>query len=34
MHEGMSTFFIVVTSDLIGLDPKTAIKLTFEVHFV
>ena len=24
MHDGMSTFFIVTTSDLIGLDSKTA----------
>ena len=26
MHDGMSTFFIVATSDLIGLDSKTAKK--------
>ena len=32
MHDGMSTFFIVTTSDLIGLDSKTAKKL--KVHFV
>ena len=24
MHDGMPTFFIVTTSDLIGLDSKTA----------
>ena len=34
MHDGMSTFFIVTTSDLIGLDSKTATKLRFKVHFV
>ena len=27
-------FFIVTTSDLIGLDSKTAKKLRFKVHFV
>ena len=34
MHDGMSTFFIVTTSDFIGLDSKTAKKLRFKVHFV
>ena len=34
MHDGMSTFFIVKTSDLIDLDSKTAKKLRFKVHFV
>ena len=34
MHDGMSTFFIVTTSDLIGQDSKTAKKLGFKVHFV
>ena len=34
MHDGMSTFFIVTTSDLIGLEPKIAKKLKFNVHFV
>ena len=34
MHDGMSTFFIVATSDLIGQDSKTAKKLRFKVHFV
>ena len=34
MHDGMSTFFIVTTSDLIGQDSKTAEKLGFKVHFV
>ena len=34
MHDGMSTFFIVTTSDLIGQDLKTARKLGFKVHFV
>lgn len=34
MHDGMSTFFIVTTSDLIGLDSKTAKKLRLKVHFV
>ena len=33
-HNGMPTFFIVTTSDLIGLDSKTAKKLRFEVDFV
>ena len=33
-HDGMSTFFIVTTSDLIGLDSETTKKLRFEVHFV
>ena len=28
MHDGMSTFFIVTTSDLTGLDSKTAKKLS------
>ena len=34
MHDGMSTFFIVTTSDLIAQDSKTAEKLGFKVHFV
>ena len=34
MHDGMSTFFIVTTSDLIGQDSKTAEKSGFKVHFV
>ena len=34
MHDGMSTFFIVTTSDLIGLDSKTAKNLRLKVHFV
>ena len=34
MHNGMSTFIIVTTSDLIGLDSKTAKKLRFKMHFV
>ena len=34
MHDGMTTFFIVTTSDLIGLDSNTAKKLRFKVHFV
>ena len=34
MHDGMSTFFIGKTSDLIGLDSKTAKKLRFKVPFV
>ena len=34
MHDGMSTFFIVTTSNLIGQDSKTAKKLGFKVHFV
>ena len=33
MHHGMSTFFIVTTSDLIGQDSKTAKKLGFKAHF-
>ena len=32
MHEGMSTFFIVTTSDLLRLDSKTAKKLRFKMH--
>ena len=32
--DGMSTFFIVTTSDLIGLDSKTAKKLRYKVNFV
>ena len=34
MHDGMSTFFIVTTSDLIGQNSKSAEKLGFKVHFV
>ena len=34
MHDGMSTFFIVTTSDLIGLDSKTAKKLRFKVYCI
>ena len=34
MHDGMSTFFIVTSSNLIGQDSKTAKKLRFKVHFV
>ena len=34
MHDGMTTFFIVTTSDLIGQDSKTTKKLRFKVHFV
>ena len=34
MQDGMSTFFIVTTSDLTGQDSKTAKKLGFKVHFV
>ena len=34
MHDGMSTFFIVTTSDFIGQDSKTTKKLKFKVHFV
>ena len=34
MHDGMSTFFIFTTGDLIGQDSKTAEKLGFKVHFV
>ena len=34
IHDGMSTFFIVTTSDLIGLDSRTAKELRFKVHFV
>ena len=34
MYDGMSTFSIVTTSDLIGLDSKTAKKLGFSMHFV
>ena len=34
MHNGMSTFFIVTTSDLIGQYSKVAKKLRFKVHFV
>ena len=34
MHDGMSTFFILITSDLIGLDFETAKTLRFKVHFV
>ena len=34
MHDGMSTFFAVTTSDLIGLDSKTAKIVRFKVHFV
>ena len=34
MHDGMSTFFIVTTSDLIGQDSKTTKKLRFKVHYV
>ena len=34
MHDGMSTFLIVTTSDPIGLDSKTAKRLRFKVHFV
>ena len=33
-YDGMSTFFIVTTSDLIGLGSKTAKKLRYKVHFV
>ena len=33
MYDGMSTFFIVTTSALIGQDSKTAKKLRFKVHF-
>ena len=33
-QDGMSTIFNVTTSDLIGLDSKTAKKLRFKVHFV
>ena len=33
IHDGMSTFSIVTTSDLIGLDSKTAKKLGFSMHF-
>ena len=34
MHDRMSTFFIVTTSDLIGQESKTTEKLGFKVHFV
>ena len=34
MHDGMSTFFIVTTSDLIGLDSKTAKKLGFKLRCI
>ena len=34
MHNEMSTFFIVTTSDLIGQDSKTIKKVRFKVHFV
>ena len=34
MHDGMSTFFIVTTSDLIGQDSEITKKLRFKVHFV
>ena len=33
MHDGMSTFFIVTTSDLIGQDSKTTKKLRFEITY-
>ena len=33
MHDGMSTFFIVTTSDLIDLESKIAKKLRFNLHF-
>ena len=33
MHDGMSTFFIVTTSDLIGLDSKTAKKVKVQGAF-
>ena len=34
MHDVMSAFFIVTTSDLISQNSKTAKKLGFMVHFV
>ena len=34
IHDGMSTFFIVTTSDLIGQESKTTKNLRFKVHFV
>ena len=34
MYDGMSIFFIVTTSNLIGQDSKTAKKLRFKVNFV
>ena len=34
MHDGMSTFYIVSTSDLIGQGSKTTKKLMFKVHFI
>ena len=33
MHDGMSTFFIVTTSDFIGLDSKTAKKVEVQGAF-
>ena len=33
-YDGMSTFFIVTTSDLVSLGSKTAKKLRYKVHFV
>ena len=33
MHDGISTFFIITTSDLIGQVSKTTKKLRFKVHF-
>ena len=33
MHDGMSTFFIVTTSDLIGQDSKTTEKLGFKWYY-
>ena len=32
MHDGMLTFFIVTTSDLIGQDSKTTKKLRLKVY--
>ena len=34
IHGGMSTFFIVTSSDLIGHNSKTTKKLRFKVHFL
>ena len=34
MHNSMSTFFIVTTSDPIGQDSKSTKTLRLKVHFV
>ena len=34
MHDRTSTFFVLTTRNLIGLDSKTAKKLRVKVHFV